>query len=296
MNKILCALACASACQAGAAITVHDDDGAAVTLQKPAQRIMALAPHVTELLFAAGGGGRIVGTVNFSDYPEAAKRIPLVGDNREVDIERVIAMKPDLLVVWRHGAAPRQIEILRQLGIPMFHSQPKTLDGIADNLVQLGRLMGTDRVAQAAAADLRRQLAALAARYEKRSPVRMFYQVWDKPLYTLNGAHIVSDAIRLCGGENVFAALKTTAPVLSPEGVLQEDPEAIVGSAEKTVSAGGVNMWRQYPSMTAVRNDNLFALNVDLLNRAGPRMIPGAAALCEKLELARQHRKNGAPP
>ncbi|WP_317204212.1 cobalamin-binding protein [Janthinobacterium sp.] len=292
MHKLLCLLACLLAGQAGAAVSARDDDGNTVTLQKPAQRIMALAPHVTELLFAAGGGARIVGTVNYSDYPEAAKRIPLVGDNREVDIERIIAMKPDLLVVWLHGAAPRQIEMLSKLGIPMFHSEPKTLDGIATDLQQLGRLMGTESVAEPAAAELRRQLAALKANYAGRAPVRLFYQVWDKPLYTLNGAHIVSDAIRLCGGVNIFAAQKTTAPMVSPEAVLQEDPEAIVGSAEQTVSAGGVTMWRQYPSMTAVRRNNLFALDVNLLNRAGPRMIPGAAALCEKLELARRHRKN----
>jgi iron complex transport system substrate-binding protein len=120
--------------------------------------------------------------------------------------------------------------------------------------------------------------------------VRLFYQVWDKPLYTLNGSHIVSDAIRLCGGENIFASMKVTAPVVSIEGVLQQDPEAIFGSSEKNY--GGVNLWRQYPSMRAVRSDNLFTLDGQLLNRAGPRMIAGAAALCEKLDLARQRRNN----
>lgn len=289
MNKLLFALALLCATRAGAAITVRDDDGNLVTLQKPAQRIIAMAPHVTELLFAAGGGDRIVGAVTYSDYPEAAKKIPRVGDNLQVDMERLIAMKPDLIVVWLHGSSERQIETLRQLGIPMFHSEPRKLDGIADSMLRLGQLMGTEAVAQAAAADLRQQLAALSRRYANRPPVRMFYQVWDKPLYTLNGEHIVSDAIRLCGGENVFAKMKTTAPVVSVEGVLQEDPEAIFGTAEKNY--GGVNLWRAYGSMKAVRNDNLFTLNGELLNRAGPRMIPGAAALCEKLELARQHRK-----
>ncbi len=292
MKMIFSLLACALASHAGAAITVHDDDGKPVTLQKPAQRIIALAPHVTEMLFAAGGGERIVGAVSYSDYPEAAKRIPNVGDNRQVDLERVIALKPDLLVVWLHGSSERQIDALRKLGIPMFHSEPKTLAGIPDNLLRMGQLMGTEAVAQPAAAALRKTLATLGAQYAKRPPVRVFYQVWDKPLYTLNGEHIMSDALRLCGGENVFAKLKVTAPQVSPEGVLQEDPEAIVGSVEKNPSAGGVSMWRQYPSMKAVRNDNLFTLDGNLLNRAGPRMIAGAAALCEKLELARQHRKN----
>lgn len=292
MNKLLALLVCMTALQASAAITVRDDDGNAVTVEKPAQRIISMAPHVTELLFAAGGGERIVGAVSYSDFPEAAKRIPHIGDNRQVDMERVIAMKPDLIVVWIHGSSERQIETLRKLGIPMFHSEPRKLDEIADSVLRLGQLMGTESVAQPAAAELKKKLAALTAQYANRPTVRLFYQVWDKPLYTLNGAHIVSDAIRLCGGENIFAKMKVTAPVVSVEGVLQEDPEAIFGSIERSARDGGINLWRRYTTMKAVRNDNLFTLDGNLLNRAGPRMIAGAAALCEKIEIARQHRKN----
>lgn len=273
-----------------AAISVRDDDGNLVTLQKPAQRIIAMAPHVTELLYAAGGGDKIVGAVTYSDYPEAAKKLPRIGDNRLVDMERVIAMKPDLIVIWMHGSSERQIDTLRQLGVPLFHSEPQKLEGIADSLLRLGQLMGTESVAQPAAAEISRQFAALAKQYGNRPPVRMFYQVWDKPLYTLSGSSIVSDAMRLCGGVNIFADLKVTAPVVSTEAVLQADPEAIFGTSEKNY--GGVNLWRPYTTMKAVRNDNLFTLNGELLNRAGPRMVAGTAALCEKLELARQHRKN----
>jgi len=290
--KTRCLIAlCLIAGAARAEITVRDDDGIAVTLQKPAQRVISMAPHVTEILFAAGGGARIVGVVSYSDFPEAAKRIANIGDNRQVDLERVIALKPDLLVVWRHGSSERQLEQLRQLGIPMFHSEPHKLDDIADSLIRLGRLLGTEREALPAAAALRAQLSALASQYAKRTPVRMFYQVWDKPLYTLNGAHIVSDAMRLCGGENIFAAMKVTAPVVGIEAVLQENPEAIFGTSERSTPDGGINMWKAYPSITAVRNDNLFKLDGNLLNRAGPRMIAGATALCEKLDIARQRRK-----
>jgi len=281
-----------SAPGARASVTVRDDDGNAVTLARPALRIVSLAPHVTELLFAAGGGDRIVGAVSYSDYPEAAKNIARIGDNRQVDMERVIAMKPDLIVVWMHGSSERQIDTLRQLGIPMFHSEPRKLDDIADSVLRLGQLMGTESVAKPAAAQLQQTLATLRAQYAHRPTVSVFYQVWDKPLYTLNGAHIVSDAIRLCGGENVFAKMSMTAPVVSIEGVLQADPEAIFGSSEKSTPEGGINMWRQYPTMKAVRNDNLFTIDGNLMNRAGPRMIAGTAALCEKIELARQHRKN----
>ncbi|UTY56492.1 cobalamin-binding protein [Massilia sp. erpn] len=290
MKKYLPTLVCLAALQAQAAITVNDDDGKAVTVQKPAQRVVSLAPHVTELLFAAGGGDKIVGAVTYSDYPEAAKKIPRVGDNRQVDMERLIALKPDLLVIWRHGSSERQIDMLRQLNIPIFHSEPQTLDAIPEGLIRLGRLMGTESAAQPAAAEMKRKLAALRAQYAGRPPVRTFYQVWDKPLYTLNGSHIVSDALRVCGGENIFASMKITAPVVSVEGVLQEDPEAIFGTAEKDY--GGVNLWRQYSTLKATRQGNLFTVEGDLLNRAGPRMIQGTAILCEKLELARQHRKH----
>lgn len=288
-HPLLAALALITV-HAHAAVTVKDDDGNAVTLQQPAQRIIAMAPHVTELLFAAGGGPKIVGAVSYSDYPEAAKRIPQIGSNRQIDMERVIAMKPDLIVVWMHGSSERQIEELRTLGIPMFHSEPRKLDDIATSLQKLGKLMGTENVAEPAAATLRRDLASLTARYANRSPVRMFYQVWDKPLYTLNGTHIVSDAIRVCGGVNIFAPLKVTAPVVNVEAVLQEDPEAIFSTGEGRQNDGGVNMWKPFTNMTAVKRDNLFRLDGNLLNRAGPRMVAGTAALCEKLDLARQHR------
>ncbi|WP_374585799.1 cobalamin-binding protein [Pseudoduganella sp.] len=279
---VLCAV------QAHAAITVLDDDGKPVTLQKPAQRVVALAPHVTEMLFAAGGAEKIVGAVTYSDYPEAAKQIPRVGDNRQVDMERLLAMKPDLLVIWRHGSSERQIEQLRQLGIPMYHSEPKKLDQIADNLEKLGKLMGTESTANAAAKELRQKLGALRAQFSARPPVRTFYQVWDKPLYTLNGEHIVSDALKACGGQNIFADQKVTAPVVSVEAVLEADPEAIFGTAEKDY--GGVNLWRPYKTLKATRQDNLFTIQGDLLNRAGPRMVAGTAVLCEKLEEARKHR------
>jgi len=295
MNQLLSAILAgtmitAATSATSAAISVRDDDGQVVTLAKPAQRVISMAPHVTELLFTAGGGARIVGAVDFSDYPEAAKAIPRVGSNREVDLERIVALKPDLIVVWRHGSSERQIDMLRKLKIPMYHSEPKKLDAIADNVVNMGKLLGTETTANAAAQDLRQQLASLRARYAGRPPVRTFYQVWDKPLYTLNGAHIVSDALKVCGGENIFASQSVTAPVVSTEAVLQADPEAVFSTAEK--EQGGAGMWRQYPNMKATRQGNLFTIDGHLLNRAGPRMVQGAASLCELLEQARQRRRN----
>ena len=292
MRLRLFLLACSIATHASAAISVRDDAGDTVVLQRPAQRVVSLAQHVTELLFAAGGGERIVGTVSYSDYPAAARAIPRLGDNRQVDIERLVALKPDLLVVWRHNASSRQLEQLRQLGIPLFYSEPHRLDDIPDTLERLGRLLGTGQKAQQSAAEQRRQLGSLNARYRNRPVVRVFYQVWDRPLYTLNKQHIVSDAIRVCGGENIFAKLPVAAPQIGIEAVLQENPEAVVSGDMRDQTPAGVEIWKQYPTLLAVRRDNLFSLDSDLLNRPGPRIIAGAAALCEKLEQARRHRED----
>jgi iron complex transport system substrate-binding protein len=290
MLGVLAALALCAPGLARAALTVTDDAGRAVTLARPAQRIISFAPHVTELIFAAGGGARIVGAISFSDYPPAASKIPLVGDNSQIDIERVIALKPDLLVVWQSGNTARQLEQLGALGIPIFYSEPQLLDQVAESLLRLGRLMDTEASAQAAASAYRARIARLAARYSARPPVRLFYQIWDKPLYTLNGKHIVSDAIRLCGGENVFAGLKVTAPSVSIEAVLQANPEALFGGDQHDPADAGLNIWKPYKRMLAVERGNLFTLGGELLTRAGPRMADGAEALCQKLELARQRR------
>jgi iron complex transport system substrate-binding protein len=277
-------LACAGA-PARAAISVIDDSGNTVTLEKPARRVISFAPHVTELLFAAGAGGRIVGVIAYSDFPEAAKRLPEIGDSREIDFERVVALKPDLLVVWQSGNTSRQLEQLRRLGVPMFFSEPHKLDDIPSNIQRLGKLTGSDG-AEGVAADFRKQLADLSNRYRSRSPVRVFYQISDKPLYTLNGQHIVSDALALCGGINIFASLPVVAPAVSVEAVLQQDPEAIVGG----VGRDNFTMWRQFPSMKAVARGNLLSVEGILMNRAGPRMLQGAASLCEQLDAVRGRR------
>ncbi|NVM78768.1 iron complex transport system substrate-binding protein [Duganella sp. SG902] len=274
---------------AQAAITVRDDAGNSVTLTRPAQRVISTAPHITELLFAAGGGERVVGAMSYSDYPEAAKRIPVIGSDARIDMERLLALRPDLLVVWQTGNTGPQLAQLKSLGIPVFYSEPKKLDDVATSLTRLGQLLGTDATAQAAARDYRQKIGKLSAAYAQRAPVKVFYQIWEKPLFTLNGEHIVSDALRACGGRNVFAGLKVTAPSVSTEAVLQENPEAIIGG-EQHDGQSGVNIWKPYKGLLAVQRDNLFMLDSELLVRATPRIADGLAVLCEKLETARRHR------
>ena len=296
MNKFFVAALAMSAALfadvAQAAISVKDDGGNTVTLSKPAQRIISLAPHATELIFAAGGGDRIVGTVGYSDYPATALKIPRVGSHQQIDVERIIALKPDLLVVWLHGNSERQLEHVRKLGIPFFFSEPKKLADIPTSIERLGILMGTEQQANKVAAAERVELARLAAQYRNRPTVRMFYQVWGKPVYTLNGGNIMSDVIRLCGGENVFANLAIPAPVVTTEAVLLENPEVMMTGDRQAEKSGGLEIWKQYKNILAVKNDNMFSVDADLVNRAGPRLIEGAAMVCEKLELARSRRSN----
>jgi iron complex transport system substrate-binding protein len=291
MKKILLALLAGAATAARAQVSVVDDIGRRVVLAHPARRVISMAPHVTELLFAAGGGERVVGAMNYSDYPAAARTIPLIGSNSQIDIERVVALKPDLLVVWQSGNTARQVEQLAGLGIPVFYSEPRRLAQVADSLLRLGQLLGTEPVARAAAADYRRRIDALSATYAARPPVRVFYQAWDRPLYTLNGEQVASDAIRLCGGQNIFGALRVVAPQVSVEAVLQQDPEAIVGGIPHDPDDRGLSIWKAYPAMTAVRRGNLFTVDDVLLTRPGPRIAEGAAQLCEQLERARQRRR-----
>lgn len=287
-------IACAYVPSAQATVTATDDTGATVSLAAPAQRVISLAPHVTELIYAAGGGAKLVGAVSYSDYPPEAKQVPRVGDNKALDLERIVALKPDLIVIWRHGNAQAQLERLRELHIPLFFSEPHQLDDVAATLTRLGTLLGTSSTADAAASAYRQDIARLRTRYADRPPVSVFYQVWDQPLMTLNGTHVISDVITLCGGRNVFAKLAPLVPTVSTEAVLAANPEVIVtasaGATKPDTPLPQLEKWRAWPSLKAVARNNLFAIDGDLIDRPAPRIAQGAAQLCEDLEVARSRR------
>ncbi|POR55826.1 iron complex transport system substrate-binding protein [Paraburkholderia eburnea] len=295
LPRLALALALAAALSIGMAhaapVSAIDDNGDTVTLAAPAQRVVSLAPHVTELLYAAGGGAKLVGAVSYSDYPPQAQSVSRVGDNRALDLERIAALKPDLIVVWRHGNAQQQLDRLRELHIPLFFSEPHHLDDVATSLTRLGTLLGTQKTAQDAANAYRGQIAQLRATYAQRAPVRVFYEVWDQPLMTVNGESMISDAITLCGGRNVFAALRPLVPTLSTEAVLAADPDAIVtaspGATAPDRPLPALERWRAWPQLKAVAHGNLYAIDGDLLTRAGPRIAQGAQRLCEDLQRAR---------
>jgi iron complex transport system substrate-binding protein len=279
---------------AQAAVTVVDDTGKRVTLARPAQRVISMAPHITELLFAAGGGARIVGTVAYSDYPSSARDIPHVGDNRALDLERIAALKPDLVVVWRHGNAQKQTDRLRALGIPLYFSEPHRLADIPRSIEVLGTLLDTRASAHDAAQQFRQQADALRHRYASRPPVTVFFQVWEQPLMTLNGQHVFTDMLALCGGRNVFAGEPLLVPTVSTEAVIAANPEVLLtasmGATQGNRPVDTLEPWKRWTSLLAVQRGNLFTVNGDLINRPGPRLMEGAALLCEDLEQARTKR------
>ena len=294
MNRILAALVLFLQVAAlRAEITLHDDRGRDLVLERPAQRIVSLAPHLTELLFAAGAGATLVGTAALSDYPPQARDIPVIGDSAAIDVERIMALKPDVVLAWMSGNPPAEVARLEQLGLRVFATEPRSLAVIADDIALLGRLAGTERTAVAAAAQFRGDVAALRREYQGRRKVSVFYQVWHEPLMTVNGNQVISEVIDLCGGRNIFAGLKTLVPSVSLEAVLAADPEAIVTTSEQP-AAQALGIWRRWTQMRAVRNGNLLVISPDEISRPTPRLLNGARRLCEQLDRVR-HEESDAP-
>jgi len=290
MRILLVALLSLPLLAAAAPVAMRDANGELLQLPAPAKRIVSLAPHVTELLFAAGAGARVVGAVAYSDYPPAAAELPRIGSYNALDLEAVAALRPDLAVAWRSGNREAHLERLRALGIPIFVSEARSLDEVAASIEAVGRLAGTEQQAAAAAAEFRRRRDALARRYQYKDPVPMFYQVWHEPLMTISGGHLISAVIRLCGGRNVFAELQQLAPKINLEAVLAADPEAIVASGMGEARPEWLDDWRKWTDLIAVRRHNLFFIPPELLQRHTPRILDGAQMLCEHLDVARSHR------
>lgn len=286
LTRIL-ALLSALVTTAHADMAVRDDTGQTLRLAAPPKRIVSLAPHATELLFEVGAGNRIVGAVAYSDYPEEARRIPRVGGYRALDMESIAALKPDVIVAWPSGNTPAQVEKLKQLGIPIYLSEPKRITDIASALERFGTLAGNSDAAQQAIAKFNQHYAALRTTYAGRSPVRVFYQIWNSPLMTVNGEQVISDAIRLCGGENIFSGLPTLSATVSLEAVLQADPQIIVASGMANQRPAWLDDWKRWPRLRAAKSDQLYFISSDFINRPTPRLLLGAETLCKYLDQAR---------
>ena len=269
-------------------VEVTDDLGNVVSLSQPAKRIVSLAPHITETLFAAGAGDNVVATVSFSDYPQAATLLPVIGSYKEVSYESLISLNPDLVIVWASGNGEEIIARIRSLGLKVYLDEPRKLEDIAHSLRRFGVLTGNEDRADGEAEDFLSRLQVLRENYSTQDSIRVFYEVWNEPLTTLNGEHLVSDIIRLCGGSNIFASAIPLAPVVSTESVLTADPQIIVVSGMDEERPEWLDEWSLWPGLSAAENGQLRFIPPDLLQRNSPRVIQGAEMLCEFVDRARR--------
>jgi iron complex transport system substrate-binding protein len=286
----LLAVVCALGCGRGvaAAITVVDDTGRRIELEKPATRIVSLSPHITELLFAAGAGGAVVGVSDYSDFPEQAGRLPRVSSGAGIDVERVLRLRPDLVIAWHSGNSAAQVRQLERLGLPVFRSEPRAIDTIATSLERFGRLAGSLPVAAAAAREFRAEVEALRVEYAGREPVDLFYQIGERPLLTVNGDHIISHWLRLCGARNLFAGQSMLVPVVDVEAVVAANPRVLVADWYLGRTSAWQERWRRFPFLKAVRGNDFLTVADETLDRQTPRAVQAARVLCEAIEQVRR--------
>jgi iron complex transport system substrate-binding protein len=274
-----------------AAIVVTDSQGSAFRLQQPARRIVSLAPHITELLFAVGAGDRLVGTVEHSDYPKRALSVPRVGNHQSLDLEAIVALKPDLVLAWSAGSPIPGLEKLQSLEIPVYVSGSAGLEDIATLLRNFARLAGMSWRGEEVAGHFNRLLGELRQQYAHRSRVSVFLQIWDKPLMTINGHHYTNDVIELCGGSNIFADLDNLAPSVGVEAVIKRDPEVILVNGKGSQYRQWLNAWRAWPQLQAVKNGYLYEIKAHTIARPTPRILMGVKRICTILDDVRQSRQ-----
>lgn len=270
------------------AVEVIDYLDRAVRLEQPAKRIIALAPHIVENAYSAGAGDRLVAAVSYSDYPPEARQLPQLGSYKAVSLEQILALGPDLVLLWGSGNGESMLQQLERLGLNVYVNEPRKLEDVARSVRDIGTLAGTSEIAETAARQYEQKLARLRGRYEAREPVSVLYQVWNQPLQTLNGEHLVSDVIRLCGGHNVYADAIPLAPKINMESVLARDPQAIVASGMGEERPDWLDEWKQWPALTAVKHDNLFFVPPDIIQRHTIRIVQGAELFCEHIDTARE--------
>ena len=266
-----------------------DDQGNKIILAKPITRIVSLAPHITENLFAAGAGKYIVGVVAYSDYPPAATKIKQIGSYKKLDIEAIVGLQPDLVVAWGAGNDKQQIEQLKKLGLTVYVDDPHKIQDIADAIEEYGRMVNNMHEAIVVAKEFRLRYRDIWQTYSKRTKLRGFYQVWNKPLITINGQHLISDVMRICGIDNMYADLPDLAPRISVESVIEKDPQIIIASGMGEAKPEWLDDWRKWKSIQAVKYNNLFFIPPSIIQRHAPRVLDAAEQLCKQAQTAREN-------
>jgi iron complex transport system substrate-binding protein len=251
-----------------------------------AARIVSLSPHITELVFAAGAGEQLVGVVEYSDFPPAARDLPRIGSAFRVDYEAISQLQPDLVLSWQSGNPVEIIERLHELGYRIVATEPQGLESVAEQLQLIGKLAGTSGQADQAAAILRKRIMELRSYSDEEQRLSVFWQISADPYFTVTGRHIINEIIELCGGRNIFADTPGLAPTVTLEAILAERPEVIIASVTPGDEAWKES-WQDWPQLAAVQNEHLYGVDPDLISRPGPRIVDGAAQVCAALEAAR---------
>ena len=272
-------------------VSVVDFSGATVTLNSPAKRIVSLAPHIAENVYSAGAGDKLIGVVSYSDYPPAVKDLPLVGGYASINVEKIIELQPDLIIGWESGNSSASIQQLQILGYPVYIDQPDTLADVARSIKDIGVLSGTAMEAVKVADEYTSKINMIENIFKSKSKLKTFYQVWNDPLQTINGTHIISDAIALCGGVNIYADEPVIAPVINIESILERNPDAIIASGMSSARPDWLDEWYDWPSINAVQNNHLFFVNPDHIQRHTVRILLGINAICSQLDSARAASK-----
>lgn len=268
--------------------SIVDDTGVTLALRAPPRRIVSLAPGATEMLFAAGAGDRVLATVTGADEPAAAKALPRIGDANTLQYERLVALQPDVVVVWEDLTNRLVVDSLRKIRLPIYFVRAKGLEDIAKSVRQLGRLAGTEAQAEAAAKKLEQQIAKLNQRKPVGEPLRVFYMIWDEPLYTVGGRHVISDAIARCGGRNIFDDIAFPAPIVELESIVKRNPDVMLLSAPPITARDWRERWDRYTTIRAVQTKQLLTFSDTRLDRMGPTAIDAVEGLCRQLDAARQ--------
>lgn len=271
---------------AGASITLFQAGGSELELSEPARRIVTLSPNLAELAFAAGAGGTLLATVEYSDYPPEAARLTRVGDAFRLDVERIVALRPDLVIAWDSGNPRGAVQQLRALGIRVWSVEIREPGQVADVIADIGRASDTAEKANAAALAFRERLEGLAARYAGAPPLEYFYQVDSRPLFTINEEHLISRGLELCGGRNIFAGEPGLAFQVSHESVIVADPAALIAPSLPDGSDPFLR-WREWQGMKAVKTGALFTLDADSISRATPRWLDSIESACTLLNSLR---------
>lgn len=266
---------------------VTDDDGTRITLQAPAKRIISLAPSMTELLFSLGAGEQLVGVMDYSDYPPEALSLPVVGRYDSLDMERIVALQPDLIVAWRSGNPRGALNRLSALGFPVYVAEPDSLDSIGDHLQRLGVLTGHTAQGTELNRQFSQQIERLKTDFGSKEAVSVFYQVWHSPMISVGGHELINDMIGLCGGDNIFAELPV-GPKVNLEDVLARNPQIIIASGSSAEAPAWLDEWLRWPQLDAVAREHLYVIPPDLVQRHSLRTLQGARQMCGHIDKARR--------